>query len=387
MYRDTLLLVVWMNVKLWRGISAPIGGSEGHFSAIDFVRGVAALAVALYHYVHFFFPPGTEAPVSGHAAYLPLSGILGPFYTHGYVAVQAFWMISGFVFAAVYIGREATTRSFVVSRFARLYPLHLITLLVVATLQYVRLTSLGTFQIYVWNDTKHLLLQLIFASNWGLQNGHSFNGPIWSVSVEVLIYAVFWLTLPSLYRRGLIGPVVACIISYSIWASGLLGDVVGQCAYYFFAGTAVYAAFFLLRERPWLLPTLGTGTTMAIAVIASIAPFLSVRDILPMILPALFLLLAGFEYSAVSKALGQVRCLGDCTYGIYLWHVPIQLLLLLVLDGVVGSRAVVSHPAFLLCYLILVLIVARLSFIYIERPARSYYGRWTRPRERIAFAM
>ncbi|WP_375290433.1 acyltransferase family protein [Qipengyuania sp.] len=374
-----------MNSGLWLSVSAPIGGSKRHFYALDLVRGVAALAVALYHYVHFFFPPGTEAPIAGHAAHLPLSGMLSPFYNYGYIAVQIFWMISGFVFAAVYIGREATTRSFVVSRFARLYPLHLITLLVVATLQYVRLASLGTFQIYIWNDTAHLLLQLIFASNWGLQNGHSFNGPIWSVSVEVLIYAVFWLTLPFLYRRGLIGPASACLISHFIWASGLVGDFIGQCAYYFFAGTAVYAAFFLLRKRPLLLPALGIGATMTVVVIVSAAPF-GISDILPMILPPSFLLLASFEYSAISKALQHVRWLGDSTYGIYLWHVPIQLLLLLVLDGLVGSRVVVSHPAFLLFYLTLLLTVARLSFIYIERPARSYYAQRTQPRERLSFA-
>ena len=71
--------------------------------------------------------------------------------------------------------------------------------------------------------------------------------------------------------------------------------------------------------------------------------------------------------------------LGDCTYGIYLWHVPMQLALMLVIlpDG---------HPAeftaqgwFLLVWLLAVLIVARVSFVWFERPMRERLRAWAEP--------
>ena len=93
-------------------------------------------------------------------------------------------------------------------RFARLYPLHFVTLLFVAGLQAYHLSVNGSHQLFGFNDTYHFILNLFMASPWGLEEGLSFNAPIWSVSVEVIVYFVFWLALPFLNKHKWLGPLV-----------------------------------------------------------------------------------------------------------------------------------------------------------------------------------
>jgi peptidoglycan/LPS O-acetylase OafA/YrhL len=116
-------------------------------------------------------------------------------YDHGDLAVPAFWAISGYIFYWRYAQPINSHRSgladFSVRRFSRLYPLHFSTLLAVAALQYAYFSTHGTTFIYADNGAKAFGLQLLFASNWFSWQGFSFNGPIWSVSAEILIYFVF----------------------------------------------------------------------------------------------------------------------------------------------------------------------------------------------------
>ncbi len=205
---------------------------------IDGLRGFAALAVVVYHYTHFFqygsdgvLPPGVDATA-------PFYELLGLLYRQGHRAVPLFWMISGLVLAHVYCGRIATGRSFAINRFARLYPLHLLTLIVVAALQAWSLARTGIWPVYQHNDVWHFALNLLFASNWGFESGYSFNGPIWSVSVEVLAYALFWVFHRQLLRWGVAIPLAVSLAA--LLAIVVLGDSDGaRCLFYFFIGIAL----------------------------------------------------------------------------------------------------------------------------------------------------
>ena len=107
-----------------------------------------------------------------------------------------FYAISGFVFAYIYlsINEKVSGKEFFVNRFARLYPLHFATLIIVAILQIINWSTTNSFQITHYNDFYHFILQLFFISSWGFEEGHSFNGPIWTVSIEIFIYGVFFFT-------------------------------------------------------------------------------------------------------------------------------------------------------------------------------------------------
>jgi peptidoglycan/LPS O-acetylase OafA/YrhL len=98
------------------------------------------------------------------------------------------------------------------------------------------------------------------------------------------------------------------------------------------------------------------------------------------LLAALIALLA-FGRGAVSRALAHPRMLwlGEISYGVYIVHWPVWFLLSAV--AVSTLRLTTYDPALLIAYLGLVLIVAGVSYVYLERPARRFIrDRWSSPK-------
>ena len=166
-----------------------------HYYLLDVIRGVAAFVILFWHYQHFFWN-GTER-VEFNKEEQPLYLIFYSFYNYGHVAVYLFFILSGFIFFHTYgvriADRVVSFRQYALNRFSRLYPLHLFTLILVVFLQIYYFKNFNDYYIYQFNDLKHFLLNLSFISFWGFEDGLSFNGPIWSVSIEVLLYLIFYI--------------------------------------------------------------------------------------------------------------------------------------------------------------------------------------------------
>ena len=349
-----------------------MGHSVSRLTLVDGLRGFAAIAVLFYHYMHFAMIGTDHERYFEYLDYQPARAAFGLLYDWGFYAVQLFWMISGFVFAAVYFDRPATTREFVVNRFARLYPLHFLTLLVVTALQFVAVNRVGHTLLYDNFDLQHFVLQLFFASDWLVGSGQSFNGPIWSVSVEVVVYALFWLGRNQLRRfgpGGWIAVVALCLLG------NLLSQVsrIPNCAFYFFTGAA------LLRLHGWLEQRgpITRHLTCAVLAVLGWAALLQgsglAREVvaIPALSGAALLWLAAAERSAPPALCRASSWLGDCTYGIYLWHVPMQLSLMLVILPHGNPAEFTAQGWVLALWLVAVVTVARLSFIWFERPLRE----------------
>ena len=341
------------------------------FTLIDALRGAAAIAVLFYHYMHFFMSGTDHTRQLAYFQLQPGHAWLSLLYEYGFYSVQVFWIISGFVFAVVYLGRPATTREFVVNRFARLYPLHLLTLLVVALLQGIALRRLGHTLFFDNYDWPHFALQLGFASDWLNWTDHSFNGPIWSVSVEVLIYAVFWALRPLLERVGWLG--LAAIILLC-----LLGNVFGvytrvpMCGFYFFQGVALARLHEQLDRRGSgrLVACLGL-TALGVAGLAWGGAMPREALEIPGLAGAVILLLAGAEQAAPPLLRRAGQWLGDNTYGLYLWHVPVQMLIFLVLLPSLDPAKLAQSAWFLVAFVLGTMALARTTFVLFERPMRE----------------
>jgi len=347
------------------------GGAYPHFYLIDAVRGLAAVAVLFWHYQHFFYPRALEKIDGYSTSNLPLYDYFFILYEYGFYAVQIFWVISGFVFAAVYVGTKATSRSFFINRFARLYPLHFITLVIVAVLQSVSWYALGYHQIYGNNDPYHFILNLVFASTWGLEKGPSFNDPIWSVSVEVLVYAAFWTSIPFLDRRGLVGPLALAASALMAFFLQLgPNGFIWSCAFHFFTGTAAFVFFDRFSSQPSLIA--GTGGLALVAGALALWQFPE-RSIIGLggAIVGFVLLVASFELNGAARHARKVAWIGDSTYGIYLWHVPIQIAGLIVLDVLGIGREIARSPLFLIGFLTITVTVGYASFRFIENPSRK----------------
>ena len=318
-------------------------GRPSYLSSLDIARGLAALAVVLWHWQHFFFKGPLPGPFEHQE--LPLYNVLFLFYERGWMAVDFFFVLSGFIFFRLYSraisAGDIGPWEFFVLRFSRLYPLHLLTLFLVAGLQWLMLQWQGRPFVYQLNDGYHFLLNLFFASAWGLQEGFSFNAPVWSVSIEVLLYGLFFVAMRLLKVRLWSVLLLA--------AAGFLlqghSELIGRGLFAFYVGGVVFFAFrylsFLERAARWawgltglcliawgltvvefktgvfarqlggLWPGVGTVNWVALWVVG-------------VLLPLSLLCIAMLEQGREGRELPG-KWLGEISYSSYLLHFPLQL--------------------------------------------------------------
>lgn len=351
----------------------PIEGGKGSFYAIDILRGIAAIGILLFHYKNFFVG-SIDIPMARMSENFFVQ-LLWPVHKYGANAVMLFWVISGFVFMHVYAGQQKTSsKSYAINRFARLYPLHLATLLLVTLLQFISFETLDTSQIYQNNDLKHFGLQLLFASNWGFESGHSFNGPIWSVSIEMLIYVVFFVYFKTarICLLSLCAVIIAFLLLFAISDS-----MIALCGYYFFVGSLAYALWKVTlgfsQKSVFILGTAvffaGIGTMILVNALTIPAP-LSLQ--LSFVFSALIFALAAGEKAFGNTTIKPLRWIGDITYSSYLLHSPIQIAFLLLAGNGLVDGSIILSPFFYAAYFGFVCITSWLTFKYFERPAQTF---------------
>jgi peptidoglycan/LPS O-acetylase OafA/YrhL len=148
---------------------------------LTFTRFVAAMTVVFFHY-------------GGGIPYLnrdPWSALLRA----GNISVSYFFTLSGFIMAIAYYSLETQKLGkarYAVARFARIYPIYLIGLLLIAPLV-----------MYSENNGKRaLLLNLGLLQAWFPGYAMTFNSPGWSLSVEMFFYVFFPFLLIFLAKRS-----------------------------------------------------------------------------------------------------------------------------------------------------------------------------------------
>jgi peptidoglycan/LPS O-acetylase OafA/YrhL len=345
---------------------------------LDTFRGLASLSVVIWHYQHFYY---TNQGTLGPDFSLELQPFYDPlrwFYRYGNEAVQLFFAISGFIFFLTsyetIAARKMTAWRFAALRFSRLYPLHLAILLFVAIAQYLSRQIDGHSIVYQINDGWHFLAQLFFASNWGFQSGQSFNGPIWSVSVEIILYAMFFVLsyfLGSVTRNTFIAVLAMfCLSGTFRLFSG--SDFLSNPAACFFAGGISYAIWNTVRLSPMGTKKIVAGTA-AIVCAASLWAFANVEpmsNILYFIAyPSSIVVLALLQDMA-PKWGRSTRVIGDITYATYLIHFPIQLVILLTAKYF-GLMIDFNSPVTFLLFFGTVILVSIPIYHYFELPMQQ----------------
>ncbi len=292
---------------------------------IDILRGLASAAVLVWHYQHFYYPAAGIHMNPAARATQPFYDFLWPFYLHGGKAVELFWVLSGFVFAATYLTRNTTPMVYFANRFARLYPLHLATLLLVAALQAWSWHATGHYQIYRFNDGYHFALNLFFVQWWGLQSGYSFNAPTWSVSVEIAIYAVFFISIPAIKRSPLIGSIAAVGFTILLMIGGFNHGMI-TCAMFFYLGCVAWAA---LQRTPKASILVGAQAIVAFAISRWYQDDQLTLAEMATAFTGVVLIVGAIDILAPMRS-RSLDWFGNATYGTYLLHVPIQIALLTI---------------------------------------------------------
>lgn len=341
--------------------------------SLDVLRGVAALVVVLWHWQHFFFAE-TYAPQNFDSSEQPLFSIFSVFYTHGSLAVELFFCISGFIFFSLYsksvLQKKTTALHFFVRRFSRLYPLHIATFLITAILQVAYLRLNDHYFVYPFNDWYHALLNVFFVSAWGFETGWSFNAPVWSVSVEVLLYLLFFivcLTRASLY---LLPP---CLLGVGILiypenfkvASGLMG--------FFSAGIFYLINRQIVKKLGWLAATMLNVAIITFVVVAtSELEELHTVMVTTLLFPAVVSLMALGSLRSRKFSAKRLRGLGDISFSLYLIHFPLQIIFVLVAETLSIERTIFYSPWTLLGFSVVLLAISTLSYYRFERPLQHW---------------
>ena len=341
---------------------------------LEALRFLTAFAILVFHYRHFSFV--AEHPVDLVSERLPLYGLLRAFHDSGAYGVYVFWCISGFIFFWKYrdpiADRSVDSWKFFVLRFSRLYPLHLVMLLVVALLQTIYFRLRGNFFVYQENDLPHFLAQLFMASDWGIVHGNSFDGPIWSISVEVLVYFLFFLLLLTTRSWLLnVAVVAACLGTASLHASG---QVTNCLALFYMGGLAAMARRFVtpsgysrvIEALAWLFVVIFPPLVASLA-----RDQLDRLDFLLLLAytPVLLFCLSR-EITLPTSVQKAIEAAGNMTYSSYLLHFPIQLVIVIGFS-IAGIAVPIYDLAFFAIYLATTLLASFLTYRYFEAPGQD----------------
>ena len=146
------------------------------------LRGIAAWWVVLFHFREYF-PDGSPSWFSA------LCG-------HGYLAVDLFFVLSGFIIAHNYLNRLSHFRlaaylHFLGVRLARVYPLHIFMLLLFLMNPIAILIASSRGHDYSRYEPWYYLMSVFLIQNWGFSDELAWNVPAWSISAEWMAYLLF----------------------------------------------------------------------------------------------------------------------------------------------------------------------------------------------------
>jgi len=173
---------------------------------LDALRFFAAFFMVIYHYAE-------QAPVSLFS--------LHPALGRGYLATDFFLMLSGYVLGRAYgdrvAKRQVGDREFLLKRFARVWPSHLVMLagfvaLILAT------TLIGVApQNPQWFQWSQLPAQALLVQAWGFDGPSGWNTPTWTLSALIFCYAAF----PVLWRgfAAIRSPWIALAVGVAIFVA------------------------------------------------------------------------------------------------------------------------------------------------------------------------
>jgi peptidoglycan/LPS O-acetylase OafA/YrhL len=347
-----------------------------HYPVLDGLRGVAALLVVLYHV----------------ALYFQLSVVP----THGYLAVDFFFMLSGYVIAHAYDHRLATSmsvRRFVLVRLIRLYPLALLGVVIGTAALLVR-AHVGT------GVPARAVLEAAFVNALLLPTNallmvrpYSFpsDTPLWSLAFEIWINILYALFFRLLSRRVLIGLMAAgaLFVAWAAAANGKLDVGLFFVDLRFGAARVLFpfvAGVLLQRLLSGRAQQSGqSGGRLAHLAFLPLLVILCGPDLGGWVYDAVAVLLAFpavLGFAAISAALPRLdkiwSQLGAISYPLYVTHFPF----VVVISNLAnqhhwqGTRLDIAAAA---TYL-LALIVALMAYNFYDVPVRRYLTARLMPR-------
>jgi peptidoglycan/LPS O-acetylase OafA/YrhL len=334
--------------------------------------------------------------------------------TAAWLWVDFFFVLSGFIISYVYADsfREellgANYWKYVKARFARVYPLHFITMIwcaICAAIILHHATSLHPFFADMINPAA-VIPSAFFLHSLGLYISTPLNSPSWSLSTEWWIYMIFPVLVPIFYRLNGLGKILAALVIAGFFllikyylssfhpffpgAPPTLNVIVDfgifRCLAGFLLGMLVFKVYddgTVIRffKQTWVFIALFAGLLLAMQ--------FGIEELLIVSFFPFVILAAAHNHTAIEKVLKApiLQRLGDWSFSIYMVHTPIMY--------VFWIYQTIQHPTMfeqvppqeiqppnymlggLVCIVVvgLTLGVAYLTYSFIELPARTILNR------------
>ena len=337
---------------------------------IELLRFASSLAVIIHHYEFFFFRANDFNLLKiseENFNILPFGKILDFVYEFGDYGVHIFWTISGFVISYVYYDsiKKYNWKMFFINRFSRLYPLHFITLLAVIVIQFIDLDFSKELDLFKYNDLYQFFLNLFFISAWGFEQNFSFNLPIWSVSLEIIAYTIFFITVSKFNNLGLKELFIFYFLLTIISKTGFMendqhNDLL-SCIRLFVSGMIVFILFKQNRKYIFLF----------LSVLFLIFSFINNFKIFFFCPGVLMLILSIENFFDIKNKMFLNFCsiMGNLTYSSYLIHLPLSLI---IISFYRNDAQIFLSEYFFVSYIIAIIIISLISYHFIEKKLKKF---------------
>ncbi len=345
-----------------------------HIASLDLCRGLAALGVLLYHADFLFF--------GRHDVLL----------TRGYLCVDFFFLLSGYVIAMSYDRRLADgmhLMAFVWVRVARLWPLVVLSCL-------LGLVGHVAREIKAGGGVEMLPILLDLGANLALLPALTslylfpFNGAAWSIFFEMAVntfYAAIYKYLSSamiqvLIAAGGVGLAIAAVVYNSLdvgWSSDNILYGFPRVIFSFFLGLLIFRTGFRI-DAGWAANPLTLYVLLAMSTLIMSLPFGlpghldGFYDLAVVVVLFPVVLVVALAARLPSKVASFALLLGGVSYSVYLLHTPLMVLYSALPQVLLGNKVGDYVPWAGVIFLPLLLWAAYLTWVLFELPAQ----RWLR---------
>jgi peptidoglycan/LPS O-acetylase OafA/YrhL len=304
--------------------------------------------------------------------------------TKGYLGVETFFILSGFILSHVYLEAAGEKRfrygGFLWARLARVYPLHLVTLFGMIGLGVVA-TAAGMSIDGSLTNWRDLPAHLTLTHAWGLAGSSAFNHPSWSISAEWAAYLgfpAFAFVAWRLRDRPVLATVLAAGFALALYAAfePLAGYSLTEATFRWGALRivpcfALGCALYLIHRRGGVPFAGPVALVSGVAVLVSAS--LGLWDAITVLAAGGLILGLGSLENSRAGVLGSKFgvYLGEISYSIYMVCAPVLLLTTNVAARLTGADDKRFHILVWLGLVAAIPVAAMVTYHLVERPARK----------------
>jgi len=350
-------------------INSQLLKSKPQFEILNGLRGLAAIVVVLFHFMEIIFPEFSDN-----------------FISHGYLAVDFFFVLSGFVIAYAYDNRIAgmKLKTFIKVRLIRLQPLVIIgSVLGLITFLFDPFSNL--YAVYGFKETILLFLTSVFMIPYPVVSERYFNlfnlnAPSWTLFWEYFANLVY-ATILFKATKKILGKLVILAAAFIFYIGWQYGNLIGgwdgstflhglvRLSYSFSMGMLVYRYDWIIKNKLGLL-----GMSALLMLVFIIPHFENwnwfVEPVLIVFyLPLLVSLGAGASLSNKQNKINKLS--GNISYPLYMTHYPFM--------WVFANYVTVTQPSTVELWQVVPLsVISLIVFAYmvsefLDSPIRHYF--------------